>query len=391
MTTDRTRARGLALSFTLGMLLVACVLLLSSAPSARAYIYWTNAGSIGRANNDGTGANQHFIGINGQALGVAVDDAHIYWTNSHLGTIGRANLDGSDIEPSWIHMSGDAQSYGIAVNDKNVYWSDKDQYIFWHAKDGSGGTQSVLFTYDVRYLRARGIAAYGKYVYWTAGADTSYNFDLTGLGRMGKDGGGATVLTPAFGVMYGTFGIWAGESYIYVSGAAQAAGNKLMGGFWRYYTYTGEGTSWGTGGIWGGWYGIAKDDDYIYWAYNGYPDYQPALVGRFSIKDKVQEEHFILACDDSYDVDVDSLTPAATVGSLLRQVGQAGLPRRVATPLKARLATMRLALRRGDRGAALRSYRAAVHLIRAQAGTTIPQRQARRWITALQLLVPHIV
>ena len=65
------------------------------------YVYWTNfsTGTIGRANLDGTGADQGFIsGASGPA-GVAVDASHVYWTNFSTGTIGRANLDGTGAGP----------------------------------------------------------------------------------------------------------------------------------------------------------------------------------------------------------------------------------------------------------------------------------------------------
>lgn len=40
---------------------------------ASSHLYWTNAGAIGRANLDGTGANQSFITGASQPVGVAVD------------------------------------------------------------------------------------------------------------------------------------------------------------------------------------------------------------------------------------------------------------------------------------------------------------------------------
>ena len=40
-------------------------------------------GTIGRANLDGTGVNQGFIGAGTDPCGVAVDGAHVYWANLH--------------------------------------------------------------------------------------------------------------------------------------------------------------------------------------------------------------------------------------------------------------------------------------------------------------------
>ena len=68
------------------------------------YICWGNFGTntIGRANLDGTGANERFItGACNFPTRVAVDSQHIYWTTWTMGavpstgTIGEANLDGT--------------------------------------------------------------------------------------------------------------------------------------------------------------------------------------------------------------------------------------------------------------------------------------------------------
>src|SRR5215467_8700200 len=72
-------------------------------------IYWTDGvpGTIGRANIDGTGVIQNLIEGGSQPYGVAVDAAHIYWTNilnssTDAGTIGRANLDGTGVNQNFI-------------------------------------------------------------------------------------------------------------------------------------------------------------------------------------------------------------------------------------------------------------------------------------------------
>src|SRR5215470_7636360 len=53
----------------------------AAAAAGPAHVYWTNgsAGTIGRADLDGTGIDQNFItGVSG-ATGLAVDAAHVYW------------------------------------------------------------------------------------------------------------------------------------------------------------------------------------------------------------------------------------------------------------------------------------------------------------------------
>ena len=125
------------------------------------HVYWANLGRaqdlIGRANLDGTGANQSFITRRRlPRRGVAVDGSHVYWTNrdgaarsggptwtarastrasspapptrpgwrstaptstgptSQHGTIGRANLDGTGVNQSFI--TGASGPVGVAVN-----------------------------------------------------------------------------------------------------------------------------------------------------------------------------------------------------------------------------------------------------------------------------------
>ena len=49
-------------------------------------------------------------------------DAALYWTNINSGTIGRANLDGSGIDQAFI--SGADEPVGLAVDDAHVYWAN---------------------------------------------------------------------------------------------------------------------------------------------------------------------------------------------------------------------------------------------------------------------------
>jgi hypothetical protein len=79
-----------------------------------AFPYWGDfsAGTIARANLDGSGVNESFITGASRPCGVAVDAAHIYW--SQAMTVGRANLDGSGINQSFI---GPVRiSCGVAVD-----------------------------------------------------------------------------------------------------------------------------------------------------------------------------------------------------------------------------------------------------------------------------------
>ena len=92
------------------------------AAPAGAFVYWANfnANTIGRANLDGSDANQGFIGGASLPSGVAVDGRHVYGTNTDANTVGRANLDGSGANQSFI--TGASGPRGIAV-DRWRAWS----------------------------------------------------------------------------------------------------------------------------------------------------------------------------------------------------------------------------------------------------------------------------
>ena len=82
-------------------------------------------GSIGRANLDGTGVDERFISGLNFPIAVAVDAAHVYWTDpNNGGTIGRANLDGTGVDPSFISAPGPID--GVAVDAAHVYWAQHD-------------------------------------------------------------------------------------------------------------------------------------------------------------------------------------------------------------------------------------------------------------------------
>jgi uncharacterized protein YjbI with pentapeptide repeats len=91
------------------------------------YIYWSNFGAntIGRANLDGTDADQSFVtGADSYPTRVTVTSTHIYWTtwttNSvpSSGTIGEANLNGTGVNNHLIY--GDNSPVGVAVTSGNV-------------------------------------------------------------------------------------------------------------------------------------------------------------------------------------------------------------------------------------------------------------------------------
>jgi virginiamycin B lyase len=181
------------------------VAILALAARADAFIYWTNVvggpsqqGAIGRANLDGTGVNQNFIGAS-DPQGVTVDGARVYWTDLFTpggglgsGTIGQANLNGTGANQSFIGTGfpptfpGAVGPEGMAVDGAHVYWADafRDQnsrlvgVIARANLDGTGINDTFVVVEDAA---PNAVAVDGTHVYWT-GANV--------IGRANLDGSG---------------------------------------------------------------------------------------------------------------------------------------------------------------------------------------------------------
>ena len=75
--------------------------------------------TIGRANLNGSGANESFITGAQDPAGVAVNGSHIYWSNfgSLAGTgttIGRANLNGTGVDQHFINAPRNPRGVAVA-------------------------------------------------------------------------------------------------------------------------------------------------------------------------------------------------------------------------------------------------------------------------------------
>src|SRR5918911_416018 len=174
---------------TLATLVLATFVL---AAPADAFVYWANSGtnSIGRANLDGTGADQSFITGANAPDGVAVDGAHIYWANR--ATIGRANLDGTGASQNFI--PGALNPSGVAVDGAHVHWANVNPRTIRRAKlDGTDVNQNFITGANA----PAGVAVDGAHLYWT-------NFTGTGgaIGRANLDGTGVdqSFITPPPGL-----------------------------------------------------------------------------------------------------------------------------------------------------------------------------------------------
>ena len=145
-----------------------------------AHLYWSGPpGNIARANLDGTGTDPSFItDLNSPGspiYGVAVDGAHVYWTSAGTDTIGRANLDGTGVNQSFI--AGASEPVGVAVDGAHVYWANFDTDTIGRANlDGTGVNQSFI----AGASDPRGVAVDAAHIYWGGSAIGRANVDGTG-------------------------------------------------------------------------------------------------------------------------------------------------------------------------------------------------------------------
>ncbi len=164
-----------------------------------AHIYWAEPGAnaIGRANLDGSGVNQNFITGADHPQGVAVDGEHVYWTNAKggedgEGTIGRANLDGTGANQSFI--AGASNPFAVAVNSEHIYWSNRGSGTRAIARakiDGTEVEQSFVAVGEAG--NPAGIAIDSTYIYYVKPGTNNW------MGRVKLDG---TENTPYFCYTY---------------------------------------------------------------------------------------------------------------------------------------------------------------------------------------------
>jgi hypothetical protein len=147
--------------------LVLALALLVAPPSASAYVYFGAADSIGRVDNDGTGADPNFIAGADPFAPLAVDAAHLVYTTDQEGQnadpiIGRTNLDGGEattLPDGFLAHSGS----GIGAVDA--------EHVYWVSNGGIGRAKLDGSSPELEYLVPSGliggIAVYNGYIYWT--------------------------------------------------------------------------------------------------------------------------------------------------------------------------------------------------------------------------------
>lgn len=239
---------------------IAAIGLLGLAPSAGAFIYWGNfmQGTIGRAENDGSGANPNFITPGGGVHAVAVDANHIYWADETGGTIGRANIDGTGVDPQFI--SGINGPNGVAVTPTSIYWSAGGGGSIGRAELSGAGPQLKFIP---GLVLPCGIAVDAGHVFWAEFATGSPAY----IGR--ADLAGSDV-KPQFIEIPGTSApcgvavdsanvFWSEPGFFFLNGSRIGRANKN----------TGAGPDPSFIGDASGPCGIARDGNRLYWVNGG--------------------------------------------------------------------------------------------------------------------------
>jgi streptogramin lyase len=149
-------------------------------------IFWTNAasGTIGRADLDGQNVNRNFIGGASPSNLMTADTAHLYWTI--LGSqftpdsIARADVSSGNLDTTFITGTPASSPEGVAVDDAHIYWTRllSDAIGQANLSDGSGANGDFID----RAHNPTGIAVNAGQLYWS-------NFITNSLGTADTSGG----------------------------------------------------------------------------------------------------------------------------------------------------------------------------------------------------------
>lgn len=142
------------------------------------YLYWTALGGIGRRKLDGEGIYPATIvpHLDGPC-GLTLDQGHIYWGNPghpppgpRAGSLGRANLNGSELISAFV--TGIERPCDVTVGGGHVFWIERGFYqegggVGRAGLDGSS-PQRPFIPFPSRNLSC-GLTASGGYLYWGQG------------------------------------------------------------------------------------------------------------------------------------------------------------------------------------------------------------------------------
>ena len=250
---------------------VNATLTLLAATRPPGHIYWSNSGTIGRANVDGSGVNQSFIAGAGIApYAIAADNNYVYWVNQghDASTIGRAKLDGTNVNPSFITglTAGADEVSALAVDAGHIYWTKGLSSIGRANLDGTGVNQNFI---SGLASAVGSLAVDGTAIYWTSADVPNGPY----IGRANLDG---TSVQPQFGFLPSLaeiFAVVADGTYLYYL----VDGSPFIGRANRDWTSVNSNlASLGNTCI----VNLAIDDNHLYWSCNGGTDPSAISIGR---------------------------------------------------------------------------------------------------------------
>ncbi len=148
-----------------------------------AHIYWTNTGvlkengepldgggTIGRADLNGESPDPDFICGASNPQGVATNATHVYWANAAINpllrSIGRATIGGGEVQQEFFSVDTSTAPYGVALSASHVYFSlneDIGDNGFVSRLPLEGGTEEFL---GIGKAGLRGVAVSATQVYW---------------------------------------------------------------------------------------------------------------------------------------------------------------------------------------------------------------------------------
>jgi Abnormal spindle-like microcephaly-assoc'd, ASPM-SPD-2-Hydin len=154
-----------------------------------AHVYWTErhfevklhphaGGDIGRADLDGGHAQHDFIPTGHDPTALAVDSTHIYWVNANNGTIGRATSIGGGVNQSFITGAVRPTGLALGVTGAYIYWSSRTGTIGRANSDGTGVDNRFI----TGAIHPRSVAVDATHIYWVNANGTIGRANLDGTG-----------------------------------------------------------------------------------------------------------------------------------------------------------------------------------------------------------------
>jgi hypothetical protein len=259
---------------------------LAFAPSAQAFVYWSNIGTkpgeqtVGRANLDGSNAQLRFIpkGFAGAPGSVAVSADHIYWSDSAGGMIGRANLDGTGVRKSFM-VTGAVHVSDLAISGGKIYWLASNT-VNYHGVGSIGRASLDGSSIEPAFITAPGggtgyIGVDATHLYWVEAQSQALPLYVR-IMRANLDGSDRRPVVTRTGT-YGGFGdIAVGPDHIYWGYDENIARANVDGSAIEPQFLP------AAGGI------VQADDTHVYWA-------RKNRIARANLDGSARDDHFITA------------------------------------------------------------------------------------------------